>query len=152
MTDSLTKEKRSWNMSRIHSKDTKPELLVRSLLHRNGYRFRVHNIGLPGKPDIVLTKYKTVVFVHGCFWHRHRGCPDATIPKTRTDFWMKKFEESISRDRRATTALRNLDWHVVVVWECELKNTGQLIKRLRKEITKSSNVHCDNYTSSKSEA
>ena len=139
MTDSLSKAKRSWNMSRVCSKDTKPEIIVRSLLHNVGYRFRLHKVGLPGKPDIVLAKYKTVVFVNGCFWHRHSGCSDATTPKTRTEFWTKKFEDNVSRDKRNTAALRNLDWYVVVVWECELKNTERLLKRLRKEITKSSN-------------
>jgi len=126
-------------MSRVCSKDTKPEIIVRSLLHNVGYRFRLHKVGLPGKPDIVLAKYKTVVFVNGCFWHRHSGCSDATTPKTRTEFWTKKFEDNVSRDKRNTAALRNLDWNVVVVWECELKNTERLLKRLRKEITKSSN-------------
>ncbi len=139
MADSLSKAKRSWNMSRVRSKDTKPEIFVRSLLHSDGYRFRLHKAGLPGKPDLVLAKYRTVVFVHGCFWHRHSGCSDATTPKTRTEFWTKKFEDNVSRDKRNAAALRNLGWDVVVVWECELKNTERLLKRLRKEITKSSN-------------
>lgn len=134
MTDSLSKAKRSWNMSRVRSKDTKPELLVRSLLHRSGYRFRLHKAGLPGKPDIVLTKHKTVIFVHGCFWHRHSGCSDATTPKTRTAFWEKKFEENVARDKRTAIALRDLDWNVITVWECELKNAEKLLKRLRREI------------------
>jgi len=111
-----------------------PELLVRSLLHRSGYRFRLHKAGLPGKPDIVLTKHKTVIFVHGCFWHRHSGCPDATTPKTRTAFWEKKFEENVARDKRTAIALRDLDWNVITVWECELKNAEKLLKRLRREI------------------
>jgi len=134
LTDSLSKAKRSWNMSRVRSKDTMPELLVRSLLHRSGYRFRLHKAGLPGKPDIVLTKHKTVIFVHGCFWHRHSGCPDATTPKTRTAFWEKKFEENVARDKRTAIALRDLDWNVITVWECELKNAEKLLKRLRREI------------------
>lgn len=143
MTDSLSKAKRSWNMSRVRSKDTKPEIFVRRLLHSDGYRFRLHKAGLPGKPDIVLAKYKTVVFVHGCFWHSHSGCSDATTPKTRTEFWTKKLEDNVSRDKRNTVALRNLGWNVVVVWECELKNAERLLKRLRKEITKSSNKAID---------
>ncbi|MDX5933161.1 very short patch repair endonuclease [Acidithiobacillus thiooxidans] len=136
MTDSLSKAKRSWNMSRIRSKDTKPELLVRSLLHCDGYRFRIHKSGLPGKPDIVLAKHKTVVFVHGCFWHRHNGCSDATTPKTRTVFWKNKFEENMARDKRTVAALIALNWNVVIVWECELKNPNELLERLRREISK----------------
>lgn len=143
MTDSLSKAKRSWNMSRVRSKDTKPEISVRSLLHRAGFRFRLHKAGLPGKPDIVLAKHKTVIFVHGCFWHRHPGCSDATTPKTRTAFWKKKFEENVERDQRTAATLRNLDWNVIVVWECELKNIERLLIRLNKEIRKSSNKAMD---------
>ena len=95
MVDNLTQEKRSWNMSRIKDKNTKPELVVRSILHRMGYRFRLHRKDLPGKPDIVLPKYKTVIFVHGCFWHRHKGCKYAYQPKSRVDFWQKKFKGNI---------------------------------------------------------
>ena len=143
MTDSLSKAKRSWNMSRVRSKDTKPELSVRSLLHRAGFRFRLHKTRLPGKPDIVLAKHKTVIFVHGCFWHRHPGCSDATTPKTRTAFWKKKFEQNIERDQRTAATLKNLDWNVIVVWECELNNNERLLIRLNKEIRKSSNKAMD---------
>ena len=100
MTDILSKERRSWNMSRIRGSDTKPELLVRSLLHRMGYRFRLHRKDLPGRPDIVLPKYRTVIFVHGCFWHRHKGCKYAYTPKSRTDFWQNKFQGTVERDKR----------------------------------------------------
>lgn len=134
MVDSLSPEKRSWNMGRISGKNTKPELAVRSLLHRLGFRFRVNQKDLPGKPDIVLKKYKTVVFVHGCFWHRHKGCSDATTPKTRTDFWQKKFDDNVARDRKNISALHLLKWKVVVVWECELKNPEILIDKLTKQI------------------
>lgn len=118
--DSLSKERRSWNMGRIRGKDTKPEKVVRSMLHRMGYRFRLHRRDLPGKPDIVLPKYRTVVFVHGCFWHRHKGCKYAYEPKTRKRFWQQKFDENVARDRAARRALCRLGWTSIVVWECEL--------------------------------
>lgn len=139
MVDRLTQEKRSWNMGRVRSKDTKPELLVRSLLHRNGFRFRLHKKDLPGKPDIVLAKYKAAIFVHGCFWHRHKGCPDATTPKSRTDFWENKFKENVERDKRTATALRDLGWNPIVVWECEILKPENLLKRLKTEIKQASN-------------
>jgi len=116
--DRISKERRSWNMSRIRSKDTKPELLVRSLLHRNGFRFRLHRRDLPGTPDIVLPKYKTVIFVHGCFWHRHRGCRFAYQPRSNRGFWAMKFRHNVARDRGVRRRLRRLGWHVVVTWEC----------------------------------
>lgn len=109
-------------MSRIGGKNTKPEILLRRLLHRRGYRFRLHAPGLPGKPDIVLKKYNTVVFVHGCFWHRHKGCSDATTPKTRTDFWLEKFRKTVERDCRKQAELEALGWQVLTVWECQLKS------------------------------
>ena len=118
--DRLTPEKRSWNMSRIKSKDTTPERIVRSFLHRNGFRFRLHIKDLPGKPDIVLPKYKTVVEVRGCYWHRHEGCKDATIPSTNTDFWQKKFAENVVRDKRTEQELNALGWNVIILWECEV--------------------------------
>ncbi|MEC7641315.1 MAG: DNA mismatch endonuclease Vsr, partial [Nitrospinota bacterium] len=100
MVDTISKEKRSWNMSRIRSRDTSPELIVRSLLHRLGYRFRIHRKDLPGKPDIVLAKYKTVIFVHGCFWHQHKDCKYAYLPKTRVNFWKEKLQGNSERDKR----------------------------------------------------
>jgi len=134
LVDTLTKEKRSWNMGRVRNKDTKPELQVRSLLHRNGFRFRLHKSDLPGKPDIVLVKYRTVIFVHGCFWHRHEGCQDTTTPKTRTSFWKNKFRDNTERDKRTTKALRAAGWKVIVVWECETKKPDVLLKRLKATI------------------
>lgn len=119
--DCLTPEKRSWNMSRIKSKDTTPERIVRSFLHRNGFRFRLHVKNLPGKPDIVLSKYKTVIEVRGCFWHRHNGCKDATMPSTHTEFWQKKFAENVVRDQRSEQALKELGWQVIIIWECEVE-------------------------------
>jgi len=117
-------------MSRIRSKNTKPEILVRSLLHSMGYRFRLHRKDLPGKPDIVLPKYKTAIFVHGCFWHRHVGCKGATTPKTRTEFWQKKFVGNVERDKKCQNELKELRWHILVIWECEIKNTSSLIKTI----------------------
>ena len=130
MVDSLTKERRSWNMGRVHSKDTKPELIVRSILHRSGYRFRLHNEALPGKPDIVLAKYRTVIFVHGCFWHRHKNCPDATIPKTNTAFWEHKLNRNVERDKRTQITLQQLGWKILVVWECETTKPDKLVNKL----------------------
>jgi len=117
--DSLTKEHRSWNMSRIRSTDTKPEMLVRSFLHRNGFRFRLHVKDLPGHPDIVLPKYKTVIEVRGCFWHRHPGCKYATTPSSNTEFWKQKFKQNIERDKQNGKKLKLLGWKLIVVWDCE---------------------------------
>jgi len=131
MADRLSIEHRSWNMSRIRGKDTKPELLVRSLIHRMGYRFRLHVDGLPGKPDIVLPRLRTVIFVHGCFWHRHTGCPKAYTPKSRIDFWQKKFESNVARDQATVSAILAMGWRVLTVWECELDDMSKLRRRLR---------------------
>ncbi|MCB1064449.1 MAG: DNA mismatch endonuclease Vsr [Verrucomicrobiae bacterium] len=123
MADVFSKEKRSDIMSRIRRKNTKPELAVRSLLHRLGFRFTVNgakNRSLPGKPDIVLLKYRTVIFVHGCFWHRHEDCKFSYTPKTRVAFWTRKFESNVVRDKAANRALRDLGWKVITVWECQI--------------------------------
>lgn len=130
MVDVLTRERRSWNMSRIRGRDTAPEKLVRSVLHRSGYRFRLHSKKLPGRPDIVLPKHRTVVFVHGCFWHRHRGCRFAYTPKSRIAFWMAKFEGNVERDRRNARELRRLGWKFVTVWECEAGRPANWLSRL----------------------
>jgi DNA mismatch endonuclease (patch repair protein) len=132
MTDHLTKEKRSWNMSRIRHKNTKPELIIRSLLHRMGYRFTVNGPGnrnLPGRPDIVLPKYKTVVFVHGCFWHFHRNCKHARIPKTRTEWWRDKLRGNAERDKKKNAELRRQGWKVITVWECQIKGKLNMIEK-----------------------
>ena len=137
MVDTLTPERRSWNMSQIRSKDTKPELIVRSMLHRYGYRFTVNgprNKKLPGKPDIVLPKYRTVIFVHGCFWHRHKGCKYAYTPKSRADFWRNKFDSNVARDRKSHMFLRKLQWKVVVVWECQLRTDSTRLGRRLAEV------------------
>lgn len=133
--DSLTPERRSWNMSRIKSGDTKPERLVRSLLHRMGYRFRLHRKDLPGRPDIVLPKYRSVILVHGCYWHRHPGCRFAYTPKSNLEFWQAKFDENVSRDERQNRQLSELGWRVITVWECETKEMAALAERLGREIS-----------------
>jgi DNA mismatch endonuclease, patch repair protein len=127
MTDTLTRDRRSWNMSRIKGKDTKPELQLRSVLHRAGYRFRLHPSSLPGKPDVVLPKYRTVVFVNGCFWHRHEGCSIAYTPNSRTEFWLSKFEATIVRDAKKSKELRKQGWNVLTVWECELRKSPEAV-------------------------
>lgn len=124
--DNISSEHRSWNMSRIKSKDTTPERIVRSFLHHNGFRFRLHVKDLPGHPDIVLPKYKTVIEVRGCFWHRHPGCRQATTPSTNIDFWQEKFKRNVDRDRNNEKRLNELGWNLIVVWECELQNDGFL--------------------------
>ncbi len=133
--DTLSPQRRSWNMSRIRSRDTAPELLVRSMLHRQGFRFR-KGTGqkLPGRPDVVLPCHRTAVLVHGCFWHRHSGCRLAYMPKTRPDFWRVKFESNVRRDREVSRLLRKLGWQIVTVWECELADPGKLARRLMREI------------------
>ena len=124
MADRFSEAQRYYVMSRIPSKDTKPEKLVRSLLHKQGLRFRIHSKKLPGKPDIVLPKYKTCIFVHGCFWHRHMGCSRTTIPKTRKSFWEAKFESNVQRDRENQRKLKELGWQVEIIWECELSKSN----------------------------
>ena len=121
-------------MSRIRSKDTKPEIIVRSLLHKMGYRFRLHRKDLPGKPDIVLTKYKTVILVHGCFWHQHQDCKYAYLPKSNTKFWESKFAENEKRDREVRQALELDGWRVFTIWECNTKNLSILESTIRSEM------------------
>lgn len=128
MSDKLTPEKRSWNMSRIKGKDTKIEVEVRKYLFSKGYRFRKNDKRYPGKPDIVLPKYHVAIFVHGCFRHRHEGCKDATTPKTRTEFWLEKFDKNVKNDQIKQEKLRELGWKVIVIWECEIKK--DLIKTM----------------------
>jgi DNA mismatch endonuclease (patch repair protein) len=128
--DRLTKEKRSWNMSRIRSKHTRPEVAVRRMLHGMGIRFRLHRAGLPGKPDIVLGPRQLVIFVHGCFWHRHPGCREATMPTANRDFWVTKLEGNAARDQRHRAELRRMGWRVAVVWECETRKPEKLARRL----------------------
>ena len=119
-------------MSRIRGKNTRPEIAVRSTLHRLGYRFRLHVASLPGKPDIVMRKYMSVIFVHGCFWHRHGGCKRCTTPRTNIDYWLPKLEGNAKRDKLHKIALAKLGWRVLVIWECELRNSANVeLKLLR---------------------
>ena len=129
--DHLDRSRRSWNMGRIRGKNTVPEKQVRSLLHRLGFRFRLH-VDLPGRPDIVLRSRSTVIFVHGCFWHRHDNCRLCYTPKSNIAFWEKKFAGNVERDRKASVALTKAGWRVIVVWECELANLPKLSTRLRR--------------------
>jgi DNA mismatch endonuclease, patch repair protein len=122
MADTHTPLQRSYNMSRIRNRDTKPEIFVRSLLHRLGYRFRKNVNTLPGKPDIVLRKYNTVIFVHGCFWHQHAGCKRATTPKNNQGYWGPKLKGNVARDQQNVEKLRTLNWSVLTIWECETKD------------------------------
>ncbi len=128
--DTLTKQERSERMRRIRGKDTSPERQVRSILHRMGYRFRLHAKDLPGRPDIVLPRFRTVIQVHGCFWHRHRGCKVATTPKSNTAFWQAKFEANVARDRRNAARLRRQGWSVITVWECQVRDEDRVARRL----------------------
>ena len=112
---------RSYNMSRIRGKNTKPEMLVRKYLFAHGFRYRLHSKNLPGKPDIVLPKYKTVIFVHGCFWHMHQDCKYFVVPKTRTDWWLNKINGNKANDAKKEQALEQAGWKVLIVWECALK-------------------------------
>jgi DNA mismatch endonuclease (patch repair protein) len=119
--DTLTPEQRSRLMSRVRAKNTTPEKFVRSLLHSRGYRFRLHDKSLPGSPDIVLPKYNTAIFVHGCFWHSHEGCKKATKPKQNAAYWEQKMAENVERDKRKERALLDAGWNVLVVWQCAIE-------------------------------
>ena len=123
MADVHNKATRSYNMSQIKGKNTKPEMLVRKFLHARGFRYKLHDKTLPGKPDLVLPKYKTVIFIHGCFWHGHEGCRYYVVPKTRTDWWLNKINGNILNDQKANIALVNDGWKSITIWECELKTS-----------------------------
>ena len=138
MSDKLSRAHRSWNMTQIRSRDTKPERIVRSLLHRLGYRFRLHRNDLPGRPDIVLSRRHRVILVHGCFWHQHRGCIDCSRPRSNTSYWTDKLRNNVRRDRKNELALKKLGWKVSTVWECETRDLKALSKRLMREIDVSS--------------
>lgn len=124
MTDVHEPQIRSYNMSQIRAKNTKPELIVRKFLHSNGYRYRLHDKKLPGKPDLVLKKYNTVVFIHGCFFHGHEGCKYFKIPKTNTNWWKQKIEKNKAKDKENEQKLRQLGWKIIIIWECELTKTN----------------------------
>ena len=121
MTDIWSKQKRSHVMSKIRSKNTKPELILRSHLHSIGLRFRLHRKDLPGKPDIVLPKFKTALFVHGCFWHQHNNCREGRIPSSNSEFWQQKLDKNVIKDQRNVADLQRLGWNVIIVWECEIE-------------------------------
>jgi len=133
--DTFSPEKRSNIMRLVRSKNTTPEMTVRSLLHGLGFRFRLHRKDLPGNPDIVLPKYSAVVFVHGCFWHRHKACPQASMPATNQGYWIPKFKRTVERDWKNQRELRRLGWKVIVLWECELRELNRLTKRLTSAIS-----------------
>jgi len=128
--DTRNPEQRRRIMQSVKSKDTGPELVVRRLLHATGYRFRLHRKDLPGRPDIVLPRYKKIIFVHGCFWHHH-GCPKGQFPKSRLDYWVPKLQENVKRDRTKIEQLESLGWKVLVVWQCETKDVATLTARLQ---------------------
>lgn len=130
MTDVHTPEQRSFNMSRVKSKDTKPEMTVRKYLHAHGFRYRLHDAQLPGKPDIVLPKYRTVIFVHGCFYHGHEGCRYFVVPKTRTEWWLDKINSNKRRDEVSQAKIAEAGWNVLTIYECELK-TGRKTQTLQ---------------------
>ena len=139
--DIWSQEKRSQVMSKIRSKNTKPELLLRSLLHQAGYRFRVYRKDLPGKPDLALAKYRTVIFVHGCFWHYHDECNEGRVPDTNSKFWREKLSKTVARDKKHQKKLRDMGWKVVVVWECEIeKQTERTLKRVVSQLEKQQNL------------
>ena len=130
MTDIFDPGKRSEIMSRIRGRDTRPEMIVRRIAHGLGFRFRLHRKDLPGRPDIVFPRHQAVIVVHGCFWHRHPGCKRASSPKTREGYWQNKFEDNVVRDKRNETALRDLGWKVMVIWECETKDHEAVAARI----------------------
>lgn len=132
MTDVLTPEQRKLNMSRIRSKNTRPEMIVRSLIHQMGYRFKLNATNLPGKPDLVLSKYKKIIFVHGCFWHMHRCKYGKVKPQTNTEFWQNKRIGNVERDKKNLAVLKEDGWKVLVVWECWTRNPAALRNRISK--------------------
>ncbi|MEZ5832673.1 MAG: very short patch repair endonuclease [Dongiaceae bacterium] len=123
---------RSYIMSRVGQRNTPPEIRVRKILHGAGYRFRIHRKDIPGTPDIVLPRYKLLIFVHGCFWHRHKGCKKATFPKTRQQFWRKKFAANISRDAATVRLVRDLGWRCTIIWECQTLDSEALKRRIKR--------------------
>ena len=141
MTDIYEPRKRSEIMSRIRGRGTKPELIVRRIAHRLGFRFRLHRKDLPGRPDIVFPRHRAVIMVHGCFWHRHPGCKHASSPKTRESYWKSKLDDNVARDRRNETALRELGWRVMVIWECETKDREAVAARIKSFLLQEDGEH-----------
>jgi DNA mismatch endonuclease, patch repair protein len=141
MTDTLTRLERSQLMAKIKGKNTGPELAVRSLLHRAGHRFRIHVRDLPGTPDVVMPRHRTIVFVHGCFWHRHPHCKIATTPKSHKKFWLEKFVRNVANDRKHRRQLRRLGWRVVTVWSCQLKHPDRVLARIEKALAPARTIY-----------
>lgn len=131
MVDSVSKEVRHRIMASVRRRNTGPELIVRSMLHRLGYRFRLYSKTLVGTPDIVLPRHRAVIFVHGCFWHQHKGCPLAKRPASNTKYWNRKFDENIKRDKLNIRELRRIDWRVLIIWQCETNNLIKLERKLK---------------------
>lgn len=132
MADTVSRSKRKEMMSSVKQRHTKPEIAVRKLLHRLGYRFRLHNKKLPGTPDIVLPKYKTVIFVHGCFWHQHENCRKARRPTSNVEFWNEKLDKNIERDKRKESELLEADWNILTIWDYEIKDSNTLKDKILK--------------------
>ena len=132
--DTFSPEKRSEIMRRVRSENTRPEILIGSLLHRLGFRFRKHRNDLPGKPDFVFPKHRAALFVHGCFWHRHSNCPHADTPASRQEYWLPKFTRTVERDRKNQEELKDMGWNVILAWECELRDLERLLNRLKRSI------------------
>ena len=140
MSDKISPEHRSWNMSQIRNRDTKIEVKVRTFLFSKGFRFRKNDKRYPGKPDVVLPKYQTVIFINGCFWHQHKGCKNAKIPKTRTEFWKNKLNKNIENDSINIRLLKETGWNVITIWECELKTNfeekmNEIIEEIKDNLT-----------------
>lgn len=132
MTDFMTPNQRSQAMSKVRGCNTKPEKMIRSHLHRQGFRFRINSLNLPGKPDIVLKKYDAIIFIHGCFWHNHKGCKKSKLPDTRKEFWENKIAATVLRDQRNISDLTKQGWRIAIVWECGTKNKHYLEKNIKK--------------------
>lgn len=150
--DLLSVEQRSANMARIRAGNTRPELEVRRLVHSLGYRFRTHGRDLPGSPDIVLPRLRTVIFVHGCFWHRHRGCRFTTTPTANREFWLAKFSANVRRDRRASRLLRERGLSVLTIWECELQDSDKLRRRLARHLSRRATLISQRFPAAKAAA
>ena len=146
MADTFTKQQRHDCMSHIRSKNTKPEIMLRKSLFAKGFRYRINNKKLPGTPDIVLTKYRTVIFVNGCFWHGHRNCKKYTVPKTNTDFWKRKVKRNKARDEKVMRELEILGWNIIVVWECQLQKSEltKTVSKVNKELVRNHVQYCNN--------
>jgi DNA mismatch endonuclease (patch repair protein) len=132
VADVFTKSKRSWIMAKVHSHDTSPEIIVRSTLHRLGYRFRLYSDKLPGKPDIILPRFHKLIFVHGCFWHQHKGCKASARPSSHSEYWNKKLDKNVLRDKRNLAALKNAGWDILIIWECQILKKISIVNKIKK--------------------